>query len=1009
MLRMTSDPSFDITGMPPNMGNFPLKHVDTFSGRASNFALAYLPSDEAIQHSWQNAKAMRNDVGIAECIEARQRCTALLDWHLEPENDSSHEQKELCAELTKIIERIPRFVEYRNNLMHAIWYGKYAIQNRYRWVSIEGRDRVMPARVRDSAGWLPINGDKLVFRFDDGDPLKADQLGIRVGAGYGIGGDFNGYKVERAEPTGQGLAYFLPDWQRDALCVHKHMIEDADWEDPRNAGTIHGVGIRSRIYWEWFQKQNALAFLMEYLERSAGGMEVWTYPAGDPTALANAKAAARERMGNGRNIIFFPKPLGEAGDMYDVRIIEAGMAGIESLKDILITYFGHRIKRYILGQTLSTEAEATGLGSGVADLHLDSLLQIVKYDATNLEETLTYDLVRNLKNWNFPWARGIHVRFVIDTESPEVEKKLQAWMQAWQMGAKLKASDVMELIGASPPGPDDEVLQQPQQMGGMPGQEPGGNQFAGVDLNELAERAKQQVTTAIAGTPEPERYSVSADEAAAKTLANPSEAQKKSGNYQKGKFSWNGMSVSIENPKGGTRSGKSLDGVEWSVVMPCHYGYILGTEGKDGDHVDVFIGPETDSEIVFVIDQNTPSGRFDEHKAFIGFRSQSSAEDAYLKTRTDDGRALIRSITPMTVPQFKAWINAGETSKPLADQVSKYSADFDESKVKRDDDGKFAEKEGTGSEESKPKAKPKGPIPGSQLPQNVLDKLKSLGVKDFPPADIPLSEITIADLSQPDGKLRFKSLLKWKQVSRNGRTSNKNAYTPEFHERNAKRKWARVGRIEPFLGKIGNGLSGVMNDTTAPQRQREAAAIANVIMETGLRPTDSKESIKHGHYGISSLRVEHVKFSGNEIHLDFIGKEGVRNQTIIRDPKNVAFIKNLVKNKGKSDTVFGNANSKHSIALLKNASVAAGGPKDIMLKDLRTIKATNTARKVVQSFKGPPPPFTGDKAKDVKLIKNAILTMSGDVAKVLNNTPQMARDNYIHPEVFKTWQASLKM
>jgi phage gp29-like protein len=49
---------------------------------------------------------------------------------------------------------------------------------------------------------------------------------------------------------------------------------------------------------------------------------------------------------------------------------------------------------------LSSESAATGLGSGVANLHLDTLLQILKSDATNLEETLTSDLLDSILRVN---------------------------------------------------------------------------------------------------------------------------------------------------------------------------------------------------------------------------------------------------------------------------------------------------------------------------------------------------------------------------------------------------------------------------------------------------------------------------------------------------------------------------------------------------------------------------------------------------------------------------------
>lgn len=464
--QQSKDPARQLDGMPPNYGNFPLPHVLTFQGLFGTFSRVYRASDEALKDSIEVARYMRNDPIVMECVESRQRSTALLNWHLEPEDESSHDQKDLCKKIEKILHRMRRFTEYRRVLLEAIWYGRSAIQHSWNWNSVGGKMRLMPwpnIHTQEDLGWAPIHGDKLVFRFDDGTfDHTPGQVGIRVGARFGpLDRIMDDRWADRIEPTDRGPAYFLRNYERDMLAIHKHMIEDGAYEDGIDAGTIHGVGIRSRIYWAWNQKQQMLAFLVEYLERSAGGIEIWYYPMGNKDALAKVESAAKARISNQHNIAFVPRPIGEDGQAYGVEFIEPGMQGIEMLKDILQTYFGHQIKRYILGQTLSSEADATGLGSGVADLHLDTLLQIIAYDANNLEETITHELVRRVKDWNWPAARGIDIRFKIDTEDPDIEAKLESWTRAYEMGLALKARDVADLVGAAIPTDEDDILQDP--------------------------------------------------------------------------------------------------------------------------------------------------------------------------------------------------------------------------------------------------------------------------------------------------------------------------------------------------------------------------------------------------------------------------------------------------------------------------------------------------------------------------------------------------------------------
>jgi hypothetical protein len=145
-----------------------------------------------------------------------------------------------------------------------------------------------------------------------------------------------------------------------------------------------------------------------------------------------------------------------------------------------------------------------------------------------------------------------------------------------------------------------------------------------------------------------------------------SKAQAHAGNYRKGKFFWKGLKIVFENPKGSTRSGTTEDGKSWSVVMRHDYGYIGGTKSKaDGDAVDVFCGPDLDSELVFIVDQNKKDGSFDEHKCMIGFKSEEEARAAYASNFSTGWKGF-RSITAVTLPDFKEWLNSNKTGDAYA-------------------------------------------------------------------------------------------------------------------------------------------------------------------------------------------------------------------------------------------------------------------------------------------------------------------------------------------------------
>jgi len=161
------------------------------------------------------------------------------------------------------------------------------------------------------------------------------------------------------------------------------------------------------------------------------------------------------------------------------------------------------------------------------------------------------------------------------------------------------------------------------------------------------------------------------ENAEAETDTNPTEAQKKAENYKQGHVTLWGLPITIENPKGSTRRGTDANGKKWEQLMHHTYGKIRQTEGVDGDHIDVFIGPNLRSEKVFVVDQrNVNNGEFDEHKCMLGFDSLADAQNGYL-SNYEPGWQGMGVVTEVTMDEFKKWIDSSHRkTKPFADYKS---------------------------------------------------------------------------------------------------------------------------------------------------------------------------------------------------------------------------------------------------------------------------------------------------------------------------------------------------
>ena len=163
--------------------------------------------------------------------------------------------------------------------------------------------------------------------------------------------------------------------------------------------------------------------------------------------------------------------------------------------------------------------------------------------------------------------------------------------------------------------------------------------------------------------------------ASADVNTDPTEAQKEAGNYKKGHVQVGTFDITIEQPEGSIRRGTDADGKQWESKMHNTYGYFRGTEGVDGDHIDVFLSNDIDGwngRKVFVVDQYNPDGTFDEHKVMLGFNDMDEAKSDYLANYEkgwENGRRITVSTT--NLEDFEKWIDSSHRkTKPFSEYSS---------------------------------------------------------------------------------------------------------------------------------------------------------------------------------------------------------------------------------------------------------------------------------------------------------------------------------------------------
>ena len=204
----------------------------------------------------------------------------------------------------------------------------------------------------------------------------------------------------------------------------------------------------------------------------------------------------------------------------------------------------------------------------------------------------------------------------------------------------------------------------------LPTEQEKGNIFAEAERLAEEERAKREKPSENKGGA---LLSEQIATASAEVNSEQTEAQKEAGNYKKGHVQVGTFDITIEQPQGSVRRGTDADGKQWENKMNNTYGYIRGTVGVDGDHIDVFLSNDIDGwdgRKVFVVDQYNPDGSFDEHKVMLGFNDADEAMGDYLANYEqgwENGRRI--DVSAVNLEDFEKWI---ESSKRKTKAFNEY-------------------------------------------------------------------------------------------------------------------------------------------------------------------------------------------------------------------------------------------------------------------------------------------------------------------------------------------------
>jgi phage gp29-like protein len=376
---------------------------------------------------------MRADADIEGVLRSLLVTLAGLEWNVLCDDESNPRLVKLAERIAEIIGAAPRRSDMFRSLHEAVWYGCSAVNVVY------DRDPRLGVRIRE---WLPLASDTLAFD-------QTGNVAMRVGSAY----------INEASVTDLGfdsLVHLFDDNERRAIVLHRVFTTAPNFIDPNSAETVYrGVGARDVCWYIWLLKQEVLQNAAAYVERYALGIRVGYYPAGNDAAKSEMMTILQNLVND--NSVVLPR-ISPTESMYDIDIKDANGGRAQIFME-LVNWLSGKLKEAILGQSLSSEAGGTGMGSGVADLHADTLSRVIRYHADCLAESLTTDLVRIIAGMlGASEEDARRIRFVFAPERPNPKERLEAIQTFIQMGGRVSEREVRDLLGLSDPEDGESVL-----------------------------------------------------------------------------------------------------------------------------------------------------------------------------------------------------------------------------------------------------------------------------------------------------------------------------------------------------------------------------------------------------------------------------------------------------------------------------------------------------------------------------------------------------------------------
>ena len=159
---------------------------------------------------------------------------------------------------------------------------------------------------------------------------------------------------------------------------------------------------------------------------------------------------------------------------------------------------------------------------------------------------------------------------------------------------------------------------------------------------------------------------------------------------------------------------------------------------------------------------------------------------------------------------------------------------------------------------------------------------------------------------------------------------------------------------------------------------------------------------QHQHYGLATIRKEHVRVDGDVVTFDYVAKGGKRRVQSVVDPAVHDIVSQLKRRRGGGPELLaykegGQWRDVKSVEI--NDFIKEISGDDFTAKDFRTWSATVLATVALA--------VSAEAAKSKTARKRATVRAMKEVAHYLGNTPAVCRSSYVDPRVVDRFEAGV--